>query len=59
MTDIKRLYFPFSALKFIYIMPTIQRNFALKKKNTTHFIYQSFENVFGITMFLMLIFLRY
>jgi len=52
MTDIKRLYFPFSALKFIYIMPTIQRNFALKKKNTTHFIYQSFENVFGITMFL-------
>jgi hypothetical protein len=49
MTDIKRLYFPFSALKFIHIVPTIQRNFALKKKNISHFIYQSFENVFGIT----------
>jgi len=48
MIDIKRLYFHFSALKFIYIAPTIQRNFALKKKNITHFIYQSFENVFGI-----------
>ncbi len=48
MTDIKRLYFPFSALKFIHIVPTIQRNFALKKKNISHFIYQSFENVFGI-----------
>ncbi len=49
MTDIKRLYFPFSALKFIHIVPTIQRNFALKKKNISHFIYQSFENAFGIT----------
>jgi len=50
MTDIKRLYFPFSALKFIHIVLTIQRNFALKKKNITHFIYQSFENVFGIML---------
>jgi len=43
-------YFPFSALKFIHIAPTIQRNFALKKKNITHFIIQSFENAFGINM---------
>jgi len=48
MTDIKQLYSPFSALKFIHIVFTIQRNFALKKKNISHFIYQSFKNVFGI-----------
>jgi len=51
MTNIKRLYFPFSALKLIHIVPTIQRNFALKKKNISHFIYQLFENVFGINLY--------
>jgi len=51
MTDIKRLYFTFSALKFIHIVLTILRNYALKKKNTSHFIYQSFENVLGIKVF--------
>jgi len=48
MIDIKRLDLPFSSLKFIHIVPTIQRNFAIKNKNITHYIYQSFENVFGI-----------
>ncbi len=48
MIDIKHLDFPFSSLKFIHIVPTIQRNFAIKNKNITHYIYQSFENVFGI-----------
>ncbi len=36
MLDLKGLYSPFSALKFIHIVPTIQRDFALKKKNISH-----------------------
>jgi len=47
MLDLKGLYSPFSALKFIHIVPTI-KEFCFKKEKYISFIYQSFENAFGI-----------